>query len=307
MKTARKSMTVAIAAAALMSCHSTATTAAAPAVQPATAKPAMWKVYDKDTTIYLLGSMHVLPNTLAWQTPKIESAIRESSGLVLEMVMPKDPQAAAAPLMKLGMTPGLPPLLDRVPAAKRPALKAAIDGAAAKLGIPPAFFDRFESWAAAIVMSSAMLKDLPASSDAGVESVLTKRFETDHKPVSGLETGEQQLGFFDALPPATQNVFLAQMGDDTLKAKEQFNQMVAAWSSGDLNAIAASFDDELKATPELANAIVYRRNANWTVWLKNRMAQPGTIFVAVGAGHLAGPRSVIEMLKAQGLKVTRVE
>ena len=61
------------------------------------------------------------------------------------------------------------------------------------------------------------------------------------------------------------------------------------------------------APPALTDALLTRRNANWARWIEGRMAQPGTVMVAVGAGHLAGPASVQAMLGKRGLKVTRLQ
>jgi uncharacterized protein YbaP (TraB family) len=59
--------------------------------------------------------------------------------------------------------------------------------------------------------------------------------------------------------------------------------------------------------PAVAEALLYNRNANWAEWIDTRMDTPGTVFIAVGAGHLAGARSVQDYLGAKGITVTRVK
>jgi uncharacterized protein YbaP (TraB family) len=83
--------------------------------------------------------------------------------------------------------------------------------------------------------------------------------------------------------------------------------MIAAWASGKLDRIAATFDNETRQSPELVEALFRRRNATWTAWLRKRLETPGTVMVAVGAGHLAGADSVPAMLAAQGLKLKRIQ
>jgi hypothetical protein len=83
--------------------------------------------------------------------------------------------------------------------------------------------------------------------------------------------------------------------------------MLAAWSKGDVPSIAKTFNADLGNSPELKKALLDRRNANWARWVKTRLDQPGTVMVAVGAGHLAGSESVLTILEKQGLKVTRVQ
>jgi uncharacterized protein YbaP (TraB family) len=289
---------VALAALALLSCRSNQTEAA-----PAQVRPALWKVSDADTTIYLFGTIHLLPKDFAWQSPKIDRAIKASDTLMLETVLDPDPAKIRAILVQLGVSPNLPPLLDRVPADKRAALQKAVD----KSGVPLATLDKFETWAVALTLASSAMRDLNASAEYGAEKVLTARFAAAHKPVAGLETPTQQLGFFDSLPETAQRAFLLSIADDNTDPKAEFDKMIKAWSAGDVKQIALTFDDELKQSPQLSEALLKRRNANWTAWVQARMAKPGTVFMAVGAGHLAGPDSVEAMLAAKGIKAVRLQ
>ena len=292
----KRTLVSALAAFALLSCHSTQSEA-----KPI--RPALWKVSDADTTIYLFGTIHLLPKDLAWQSPKMIAAMRASENLVLETVMDKDPQKTGAIMAQLGMSPALPPLLDRVPADKRAALQRIVT----KSGVPLTVLDRFETWAAALTLASAGMRDLPVSPEYGAEAVLAKRFTTDGKPVAGLETPAQQLGYFDGLPETAQRRFLASIADDDTNARAEFDAMIAAWGAGDVKKIAMTFDDELKLSPELTEVLLKKRNANWSNWIVARMAKPGTVFIAVGAGHLAGSDSVNVMLAKRGLKVARLQ
>src|SRR3546814_6314826 len=87
----------------------------------------------------------------------------------------------------------------------------------------------------------------------------------------------------------------------------QLEKMVGVWAKGDRDGLAVAMNESLAATPELAKTLLWDRNARWADKLKARMDQPGTVFVAVGAGHLAGQRSVQDYLEERGLTVKRVE
>jgi uncharacterized protein len=294
--TMKRIAVAALAVFALLSCRSTDTEA-----KPV--RPALWKLADADTTIYLFGTIHLLPEKLAWQSPKIAAAMKQSDALVLETVLARDPAVTGNTMRDLGMSPGLPPLLDRVPPDKRAGLQRAID----KSGIPVAVLNGFETWAAALTLASGTFKDLNVSPDYGAEPVLTRAFVAANKPVSGLETPAQQLGYFDSLPEAAQRQFLASIADDTSDMQKEFDTMIAAWTAGDVKKIALTFDDELKLSPELTEVLLRKRNRNWAAWIAERMAKPGTVFVAVGAGHLAGDGSVEELLEKRGFRVSRVQ
>lgn len=289
-----------LGAAALAGC------APAPAAETANVaavpKPALWKLADADTTIYLFGTIHLLPEGLAWRTPTLAAAIAASDSLVLETVL-DDPAKSAQAMMKAGLTPGLPPVLERVPADKRDALAKMI----AASGVPTAVLDRMETWAAGLTLLAVSFQRLGLDPALGVEKGLSGEYKAKAKPVTGLETVEQQFGFFDGLSEASQRLFLAGVADDPAGAKEQFAAMLAAWTAGDTDAIARTFDDEASMSPELREVLMAKRNAAWADWLAKRLDQPGTVMVAVGAGHLAGRDSVQAMLAGKGLRTVRLQ
>jgi uncharacterized protein len=267
------------------------------------AKPALWLLADADTEIYLFGTIHVLPDNFRWRTPVFDRAARRSQELVVEVADLADEEKTTDIFLKLAMSPELPPVSERVPKDRR----AGLEALRAKAGVPSRVLDRFETWAVAVTLAAGVLKTLDISPKNGVEKQLQADFGARRRPISGLETTEQQLGIFDALPENTQRAFLINMVDESADAKTEFDRMISAWSRGDENAIALTFDDEVALTPELTDALLKRRNAAWSTWLTNRLDRPGIVMVAVGAGHLAGPHSVQTILAKQGLKVTRLQ
>ena len=272
-------------------------------VQPA--RPALWAVSDPDTTIYLFGTIHLLPEKYQWRTAKFDEALAGSQQLVVETIVDnKNPAKLMAALASLAFnTPNLPPLAERVPPAKRAALAAAIR----KSGFPPQALDKMETWAAAITLLGNQYKDMGLKGDEGVEAVLRNTFISDGKPIGELESNVEQLGFFDTLPESAQRQLLEGSIDDSKSMIKEFHDMLAAWVRGDVHAIAESFNRDLSASPELQSALIKQRNANWSRWIEQRMTQPGAIMIAVGAGHLAGRDSVIDLLQRDGYRVRRVQ
>ena len=116
-----------------------------------------------------------------------------------------------------------------------------------------------------------------------------------------------RLGFFDRLTEESQRMFLVSVLDDPSAMKDQFGGMLEAWTRGDVKAIGDSFNRDLAEAAELKDALLVRRNANWANWVKGRLDQPGSVLVAVGAGHLAGEQSVQAMIEHQGVKVNRIQ
>jgi uncharacterized protein YbaP (TraB family) len=289
---------LAIAALAATAC------AAAPATEPKAASPAMWKVADHDTTIYLFGTIHLLPKGTEWRSPAFDEAAAGSDTLVVETVVDEsNPMATMGELFKLATSPGQQPILQRVPADRKDALATAI----AKSGVPIQAYDRLETWAAAFLLLGVQFQALGLDPGSGVESALKKQFKDGGKAIDQLETNAEQLGFFDRLSEDAQRKFLVTVLEDPAAMKAQFGGMLESWSRGDVKAIGDSFNTDLASAPELKDALLVRRNANWAKWVKGRLDKPGTVLVAVGAGHLAGEQSVQTMLETQGVKVTRVQ
>ena len=268
------------------------------------ARPAMWQVADADTKIYLFGTIHMLPQNYDWQTPAFQQAITRSQELVVETIVDDaNPQALYGEMMRLAFVQGLPPLADRVPPEKRPMLATAI----AKTGVPPSAFDKFETWAAAVIILNAQFRDIGLSGNEGVEKVVRDRFKQSGKPIDQLETNVEQLRFFDALPENAQRALLEGAIERPDELRTQFNEMLTAWVGGNVDAIAKTFNQDLADSPELRDALIRRRNRNWAGWIERRMAAPGTLMIAVGAGHLAGLDSVVDLLQRDGYRVKRVQ
>lgn len=279
-------------------------TTAVPASAKTAPSPALWAVSDADTTVYLFGTIHLLPENYAWRTPRFDQAVAGSQQLVVETIVDEsNPHEMLSALAGLGFSPGQPPIAERVPAAKRAALEAAI----AKSGLPRASFDRMETWAAAFMLLGTQFKQMGLKTGQGVEPVLRSAFQAQGKGVGQLETNRDQLSFFDSLPESAQRALLEGAIEPPQDMTKDFQKMVAAWARGDVEAIGRTFNEQLSGSPELQEILMKRRNVNWSHWVRQRMAVPGAVMLAVGAGHLAGRDSLIDMLRKGGFKVRRLQ
>lgn len=269
----------------------------------ATKGPALWAVKDADTTIYLFGTIHMLPEGTEWLVPPIAKAFDASDTLVLEVLGTTDPKVTTPIILEMGYTPGLPPLAERVPADERDELAAAITHA----GVPPQALDAMETWLATMSLSTARIQKLGYGVEGGVEYQLSTRAAAQRKRIEALETMTEQLGFFDTLPEAEQRALLVNSLDDIEEIDTVIKNAVKSWQVGDVDAVAELLEDDTRGSPGLAKRLLTDRNLNWYNWIEKRLeSTPGTVFVAVGSGHLAGKDSVQSMLEAKGLKVERL-
>jgi len=276
---------------------------AATAAPVTDADPALWVVKDDDTTIYLFGTVHVLKPGLSWFDEAVKTAFDKSDQLMLELVMPDDQAAVAKTMMPLAMDTTGKTIPSRLTEGELKAYQAAIAG----FGLPANAFDAFEPWFPAMTLSVLPLTKLGYDPEQGAEKLLTKFAKADGKPIAGLETLEEQLGLFDTLPETQQVAFLNSVVKDLDKLGPTLDKMVVLWAKGDPDGLAVAMNESMAATPELAKTLLWDRNARWADQIKTRMDQPGSVFVAVGAGHLAGEKSVQDYLKERGLTATRVQ
>jgi uncharacterized protein YbaP (TraB family) len=276
----------------------------AEAREPDTKRPALWVVSDPDTTVYLFGTIHLLPKGVDWQSGKVSEALAKSDELVIETIIDeKNPMQFMSALQSLAHSPGLPPLRERVPADQRAALDAAVKAS----GLPPLVYDKMETWASAFLLLGSKFREIGLAAEEGVEIILRRSFLEKNKPIEALETNVEQLGFFDRLPEDAQRALLEGAIGTDKDMKAEFGAMLDAWKSGDVEKIARTFDKDLGETPALRDALMVQRNRNWAQWIDKRMSEPGSVMLAVGAGHLAGSESVQRHLEAKGYRVQRVQ
>jgi len=253
------------------------------------ARPAMWRVSDGDTTIYLLGSIHLLPPNINWRTPLIDRAIATSDTLVLESSPDEsvDFQAAARGV-------NLKPARDRVSPGKRPILEAMIERA----GIARETLDGYKDWALATTLATGDAIAAGATAGDSVEAKLWSEFKSGGKTRLAFYRAKEQLDQLDTLPETDQRKML----ENTLSGKENYGETFRAWMNGDI----ASLEKTAECTP-LEGKLVGQPNNHWAQWITARMKKPGTVLVAVGLGHMAGPYALPKLLAARGLKVQRIE
>lgn len=271
--------------------------------------PAIWLLQDEDTKIYLFGTVHILPPGFRWRSAAVGNVIQEADELVLEVgdrEMMDDP-TAFFDAMQLGK---VAPLAWRVSPERREPLQRMLD----EIGFPSIAVDSMHSWAAALmIMAMAAMQgyvgedgEFPDPGEMpGVEDGLEAEFRALNRPISGVETVAQQMGFFSGLSFAQQRELLEAMIDDYARASaaREDRDLLNAWVRGDPDGVVISNADMPGA---LYDVLLPRRNRAWTDWLIARLDRPGTILFAVGAGHLAGPDSVQTMLAGRGYTVTRI-
>ncbi|MGH6952400.1 MAG: TraB/GumN family protein, partial [Vitreimonas sp.] len=179
-----------------------------------------------------------------------------------------------------------------------------LERVAGALGFDIAALDAQRPWLTALQLASADLIRSGQSSDHGVEIVLAAEAARTGKRLSTLETLEEQLGVLSNLPPADEAHFLSVTLAEIGASDDMVAEMDRAWAAGDVAALERAFETQWrKAGPAVHAAIILNRNRAWADEIEQRLDGAGRIFVAVGAAHLIGDGSVVELLRSRGITV----
>lgn len=270
---------------------------------PVLAKPALWVVKDADTTIYLFGTVHLMPKDADWHYPALDHALADSGTLYIE-VTDDDPANMAALVFRHGMDPGRPLSSQLSPSeAHRLSLLAN------KTGVPGGMqtLNMMRPWLAALTLAVTPLLKAGLDPEQGVDKQLKASMLGAGKPVLGLETAEQQIRFLADMPRAVELALLRSTMRDADQGPIKLTALIDAWKAGDADTIARIGNDDIrKLEPRLYQLLLVQRNEAWATKIATMLQQPGIVFIAVGAAHLAGPDSVQAQLEQLDLPVEQV-
>jgi uncharacterized protein YbaP (TraB family) len=230
-------------------------TACAPLAAPS--GPALWRLSDSDSEIWLFGTVHILPPTLKWENERIKAAFNAADTIYFEIPLDAPSTAEIAQLVaRYGYNkPGVT-LSNQLNAEDR-----------ARLSV-----------AEAVAEGQA--------SQAGVDQVLNRDAAAQHKKRAYFETPEQQIRFFADLRPDAEIQFLRSTLREIEQGKNEVNILDDAWAHGDQRTLIRDLQGMVReAGPAIYAALIRDRNARWADEIDNMMKGSGKIFIAVGAAH----------------------
>lgn len=267
------------------------------------AEPAIWAVRDRDSTVFLFGTIHVMKPGTNWRSPRFEEAFKDADQLILEVENPED-QAAVLPLIREhGLSPDRP--LSLLLSAED---LTRLDGAAKSVGLSAAQLDPMRPWLASLSLAAAPLRRAGYDPASGIDPVLRTDALAAGMTITGLETLDQQVRLLAGFPEEGQLAYLLRSLDDFDDGATQLERLFEAWLAGNVLAIEQIGLRPIREVGErVYQALLVERNRAWADRISLILDDTGTAFIAVGALHLAGEDSVQRILENRGLTVERIQ
>ncbi len=258
----------------------------------------LWQIQGKHNVVYLLGSIHVLRDADYPLPPALLDAYSKSKSVVMEIDLSEmesqnvQQEMLAAATLPEGKT------LQSILGPSRYGKATALAG---EVGVELSTFDQFAPWFVAEAVSQMQLMQLGFAPTAGVEMYFMERARTDGKSMSGLETAHDQIALFESMSDERQAEYLLSSLKEAKSLPKQVDAMVSAWRRGDTAWFANQLEHEFEGDPQLYQSLLAARNRKWIPKIEALLNDDRNYLVIVGAGHLSGKDSVIDLLKRDGI------
>lgn len=264
----------------------------------------VWAIRGAHNTVYLAGSIHLLPPQDASLPPALVRAYGDSAQLVMEIDLGKvDELAVGGWMLEHGALPAGVKLRTVTGEQRYTRLSAA----AGELGLPTDILDSQAPWVVAIELADLEYVHLGFDPQQGVEEQLVRRAQTDGKPTAGLETIDEELGGLESLPREDQLRMLDQTLDELKESPAEIKEVLSAWRRGDAANLAALLSREFSSFPALYRALVTVRNANWLPRIEEMLRGESNSLVVVGSLHLVGDGGLLELLRKDGYTAKQLD
>ena len=263
------------------------------------ADPAFYRISKGNEQHWLLGSIHAGKPSLYPLPDPVERAWQQSRALVMEVDMTHISQAQWQEMGAITRLVDGKTLKDHLPMDlyRRTLI------AAGQNGLTEAMLAPLRPWFAAITLTQAALERTGYRGEFGVDQHFAKRANDGGKPIVGLETLLEQLGYLASVGD-NQTLMLESTLDELPELEKGFTEVMAAWQNGDQATLINLLKEQLappKLQTWLGQTLLAERNRNW---VKKWPGLPNESFIVVGALHLYGEQGLLALLEQQGWRIT---
>jgi len=253
----------------------------------------LWEIKGKKvkSPSYIFGTMHLIPNEHFLFPESLQQKVANSSLLIMEIGGLKEQMSAMQYMMLKEGT-----LFDYFPEAQRDSLFDYFETALnqSKESVK-AKYSKMKPIVLIQLLTQNVFGENPASYEMSLESIARKN---DVK-IEGLETVEQQIGFFDLLTMDEQVEMVMAALRNLDNASQETEKLISYYLAQNIDSLAILISDSEMGTSSFEEQFLTNRNTNWVPKIKNYIKK-NNCFIAVGAGHLGGEKGIIQLLRDEG-------
>jgi uncharacterized protein YbaP (TraB family) len=265
-----------------------------------TTKSCLWTVESQSNKIYLLGSLHLLKPNAYPLAAAMEKAYADSRIIMFETdIAALQTPGVQAKLLELGIYPPEQNLLQNLDGNTRQKLEKKMS----EIGLPLEQFSKFKPWFVALTLTTLELQRMGYNPNYGIDVYFFNKASADGKEIGFLEPAEFQINLLGKMVEEDQFDFLSQTLNDLEVVNELSGDLVRFWQVGDADKLHELLSKSFEDYPQLHDRLLIQRNKNWVEQIEGAMRKNKNVLFVVGAGHLVGPESVVDLLKKKGYQV----
>ncbi len=266
-------------------------------------KHTLWKVKSTKSVVFVLGSVHLLKKENYPLPEALEKAFDETQKLVLEVNLDSINNPAVQQLM---LSKGLDTSLKTLDQRLSPETYALARKEIELIGLSIDQVRFFKSWMLGLTLTVMHMQKMGFDPNYGIDKHFFDKAKGAQREIINLETVEYQLDRLDGMSAKTQEAFLLQTLRDIHTVEKEFNDILSAWSIGDIRSLESTLLESFSEYPGAYDKLIKERNYNWLPQIESFLQQNGDYLVVVGASHLLGKDGLIDLLKQKGYSVEQL-
>jgi uncharacterized protein len=265
-------------------------------------KSALWRIRGEHNTVYLLGSVHILPKTVYPLHPALERAFADSQQVAFEVDIGR---ATGGRVRQAFSEIGTYPRGDDLSHHVSPLTLQIVKLACAQLGVSYEKAKRFKPSLLAELLTLRYTELAGFREDLGVDIYFYQRAKALNKPIFGLETISDQANVLQQNEKKGEQQLLFTIGS-LPEYKVALTEMVEAWRNGQVDVLDRFLNQDERNDPEMFYRMFAKRNARWLPQIERLTRENFNCLVIVGAGHLVGSHGLIETLRHRGYRIEQL-
>lgn len=264
----------------------------------------LWKVKGNKNTIYLMGSLHLMPKEGYPLDPVIYELLEKADTAVFEVDID---EAVGLPAQLYIMSKSQLEKGQKLTDVLTPEVYTACKNEFASLGGSIGMVQTMKPFFVGLTLSVLKMQKLGYNPELGIDKHIHSIAKKKGKGVKGLETIKEQFDMILSIAGKNESEYMQHTLDELQQIEVQLKDMYSSWSNGDIKKLDEMVLSSFKEYPEIKTLLLDKRNENWMVHIRSYLKQKKDYFIVVGAAHMAGDKGLVSLLSKAGFSCTQIK